>query len=352
MLTRIPSIAFLAALCLYGFFSPFRTRVASPFFLAGVATFLLLAVKWIAFAAGFSEFESPHGLNPVWRWPALLADYLQLLPAAAGWGLTASAALAVAAAVWMRRAREMLLPVSWAFTAMGLLLATREHYEARYLVYVLIALPLVVAIGLKLLASGRILHRVLTALAGLSIGMSAVALGNIDAGLLGTRQAATYLGSLERSGNILLVTPFDTDIMFHYRAGPKLHERQFIRGDRTLVVRLPDYAKAQQKITGKRIASIEEFLGLLRAGRVRYFATCLDDRGRTCQREEELVAHQLANRASGPFRRLAEFPVRVESNLSCSLFLWEFLEEPAPGRSELPVVIPTASMVLDSLGEY
>jgi hypothetical protein len=351
MLTRIPSIAFLAALCLYGFLTPFRRRVTSPFFLAGLATFLLLAVKWIAFAARFSEFESPHGLNPVSRWPALLADYFQLLPAAAGWGLTASAALALAAAVWMRSTREMLLPVTWAVTAMGLLLATREHYEARYLVYVLIALPLAVAIGLKF-ASGRILPSVLTALAGLSIGMSALALGNIDAGLLGTRQAATYLGGLERSGNVLLVTPFDTDIMFQYRAEAKGHERQFIRGDRTLVVRLPDYAKAQQKITGKRIASIEDFVGLLRSGRVRYFATCFDDRGRTCQREEELVAHQLANRASGPFRRLAEFPVRVESTLSCSMFLWEFLEEPAPGRSELPVVIPTASMVLDSLGEY
>ena len=163
----------------------------------------------------------------------------------------------------------------------------------------------------------------------------------------GYEAVAARLGVADKSGNILASCPEEPDLLFRYRCLCPDSRRQFLRGDRTLAIRLPSYAHvAPQALCD----SNEDVVRLVRRGRVRYLVTCVVDAGERDDRPADMVmAHKTARSLSKEFSLLEEFPLLVDfggRGRRYRIFVWEYRGPLPEGPSEVPVVIPTAGLEL------
>lgn len=134
-------------------------------------------------------------------------------------------------------------------------------------------------------------------------------------------------------------------------------DRQVIRGDRVLAIRMPSYANAESRLL---VESPEEVLGIIQQGRIRYLLTCsatpssaaADDKRTT----EMVLAHRTAIGLPEQFTLISRSPLLISRSDAVfpwspklksrreEIFLWRFEGELPEGESELPVRIPTAGI--------
>jgi hypothetical protein len=154
---------------------------------------------------------------------------------------------------------------------------------------------------------------------------------------------------LERPGNVLLACWEDQELIFRYRACVPVVWRQMIRGDRTLTIRTPGYAGVDPRIL---VHDATEVRDVIRRGRIRYLVTCAPEEGEHDDRTPEMVlAHESAVNDESRYRLVDRYPLRRNIHWPerrAMVFLWEYQEELPDGPSELPVVIPTAGVVLEA----
>jgi hypothetical protein len=144
------------------------------------------------------------------------------------------------------------------------------------------------------------------------------------------------------------------DFVFRYQASRPRIERRIIRGDRTLAIRLSEYGgfSGGRKIEPVILAhNVEEVLDIIRRGRVRYLLTCVPEEGSHADAttHEMALAQEVAQARPDSFELQKTFPLLIDyehENLHCTIYVWKYTGELPAGESELPVVVPTADMVI------
>lgn len=327
------------------------------------AVYLCANIAWTIFASRFAKYETGldntansagHSLSKLLSMESV-SFYLTHLPSVAGW-LTLIAALcglAVAFRRW-RQSTQELFWIAWLITGCGFLLALRLVPEPRYLFFILPALP-----GLASVLAGQEMNQKLRTvlvptLLVLCILVNVYYDRRTPAGVVGYEAVARTLAAQpEATGNIMSLAWMNQDFIFRYQANHPSAERRIIRGDRTLAIRLSNYGgfSGAGAIEPVILAhNTEEVLSFIQRGRVRYLITCAPEEGQKDDRTPEmLLAHDVARSLPESFALVGKYPLLINFDhtpFRGQLFVWKFTGELPNGPSELPVVVPTADMVI------
>jgi hypothetical protein len=119
-----------------------------------------------------------------------------------------------------------------------------------------------------------------------------------------------------------------------------------IRADRTLAIRLSPYANVPAEM---RVYSADDVLKVIRQGRIRYVVTCEPLMPDDDWTEENQLTQNAVDSRPELFTMIGEFPTRIDfmpGESRWRVWLWAYRQQLPDGPSELPVVVPTAKMVL------
>jgi hypothetical protein len=123
-----------------------------------------------------------------------------------------------------------------------------------------------------------------------------------------------------------------------------------VRADRTLAIRLSDYAQTAPVMLADRQ---DDVLHALRRVRARYVVTCTprrpDDRLPYLLTEEMLATERLMEARPDLFAHRGAFPLLIEferPGWNWALHVWEYRGDLPSGPGEYSVVIPTADLTL------
>jgi 4-amino-4-deoxy-L-arabinose transferase-like glycosyltransferase len=307
---------------------------------AGVLTWILIVERFSSYEVNADgRAEGLHFAN---------LDFFttvapQLMPAvswlAAGAGLLIGAALARSS-----KTAQFWLPWLAGCIVFKLLVPTAD--QARYL---LLAIPSLLALATLLFHErlpAWIRWGVAPAVFAAIIVANLGGVAEIPHGLVGYDALALRMSTLPKPGNILLACWDDQELMFRYRAHAPESTRHLLRADRTMAIRLADYANVEPQ---QLATTTPEVLEIVRRGRARYLVTIERDRGDKEITEEMARAARVA-RHSGAFQLLDQ--VRLVDGMSkdgsvAQALLWEYTGELPEGPSDLPIVIPTMGLTFE-----
>jgi hypothetical protein len=349
-LCRVTTAGVLPGWLLYVVLSGRTRRLRSPAVVLAAIIYLGLGVVWTWFVSQFNKYElAADGKGNGLSWNNLL--YFQAcLPALLRCGTTLPAFVGAGLALRLwRRSPAGLFWLAWLASYTLFKLAVVTSPEPRHF---LTAMPacagLVVCLFHPQVMSWvrGLLAPLLTAI-GVVVNILLVA--QLPSGLVGYAPVAEQLNRLKRPGNVLLACWEDQDFIFRYRACSPSVDRRFIRGDRSLAIRLPVYAN----VAPVALASTrEDLLAVIRKGRIRYLLTCFPRKGMRDWRTDEMrLAHDVAVSLPHSFRLLGQHNLIHEFEKPArqgSVFLWEFRGELPAGPCEIPVIIPTAGLQYSS----
>ncbi|PYS50666.1 MAG: hypothetical protein DMF68_06460 [Acidobacteria bacterium] len=363
-LSRVTTAGVLPAWFLLMIFTGSLRRLRSRPLIFSASVYLVLNVAWTIFVSRFAKYEMGAGDGSATTQSGGLVTglwnstyfYATNMPRMAGWGLMILALCGIVYAFWLRKRTTLsMFTLAWFLSGIGFLLTLRLVPEPRYFLFVLPGAACAVAI---LFSSNA--HRLVRAyfapiLLCLCLAANVMALAYIPRGLVGYEPVAERLASSDKQGNILVLCPFSQDFIFRFRAGRPVVERRIVRGDRTLAIRLSDYGGFSGGFSVKTVVlahNKEDVLSVMRRGRVRYLLTYAPDEREQYERTEEMIlAHEVAQASPDSFSLLERFPLTIDfegENFHGQVFLWEFKEELPEGPSELPVIVPTADMVINA----
>lgn len=347
-LCRVTTIGNLPGWFLFAVWTGRGRRLKSPHLIAAMIFYGAVAVGQVKLAARFSRYEvvsdgKGDGLTRV-----NLAYFSHCLPEILTWG-TSLAGLAglVCAVGFGRRTPAGRFWLSWllGYTVFKLLVATT--FETRHF---LGALPAFAGLAACLFGD------VVPVWTARGVGPPIIALGvllnlhflaALPRGVVGYQDVAAGLAARVRSGNVLLACPQDQELIFRYRARVPGSKRVFVRSDRTLAVRLAEYARVAPRILARRP---EDVLEAVRRGRIRYLVTSEPlDSTRDSRYEEMVLAHQTAVSRPDLFAPSGRYPLLVQfggAGARYRVWIWTYLGALPDGPGELPVVIPTARLIL------
>lgn len=329
-----------------------RGSIRKHMILAGTV-YLGISIVWVWFAIGYSKYEmvENHARTRVsfLSWDNI-SFYPSHLPSMAGWGvMIASVAAAVFFLCFLKRQKYKSLPMFWTswFISFYVFQLVQSTNEQRYFIF---ALPSLIGLATFWFGnhSPKIVKRAMAPLfLVLLVLSSAVEIASIPQGIVGFDRVARTLNGFKQPGNVLLACYQDSEFMFRYRATSPLVQRTLVRADRTLAIRLSDWAAIQPRIL---VRNMDDFINILVRGRIRYLLTCTPALLLNEDRTEEMVlAHNWAKCNPDKFRMIETFPLILHKPENCrQLFLWEYLGQLPAGKSELPVIIPTAELELSS----
>jgi Dolichyl-phosphate-mannose-protein mannosyltransferase len=314
-----------------------------------VLIYLYVSVCYVRFAAEYAQFEvsadgKARGLSS-----ANFLYFTSCLPPALIWGTTLAALYGLVFAFRHRLIRTpiMLFWTSWICSYALFKVFVPTSFEIRHF---FMAFPGLAGLGsVPFVAADSMRHHHskfawLILAAGITFNL--IDYSHVPRGIVGYESVAACLASLSKPGNIMLNCWHDQDLIFRYRASASRWRRAMIRGDRTLAVRLPSYARKEAIVMAH---SSEDVLTTVRKGRIRYLITCAPTEGKCDDRPAEMVlAHQVALEDSADFKLVGEFPIVIEFERGAmttgTVFVWEVLGDLPVGDSELPVLVPTAGM--------
>lgn len=364
-LSRVITAGVIPAWFLFILLTRRKSKLTSiPLWLLTVI-YLLVNAGWTVFVSRFSKFEmglvgtsATAAKNHLLSWDTV-SFYLFHLPEMAGWGTLVMAALGLVGALllWKREALGIYW-VSWLIASCTFLFVLRLFPEQRYFFYILPGFPGLAAILFTRHMNKTVRTWIAPALLGLCLVTNLIYLTHIPKGLLGYESVAQQLAQTNIPGNIMSLGWANQDFIFHYQASKPNMQRRIIRGDRTLAIRLDHYGglSGGTKVEPIIIAdNSQEVLDILRRGRVRYLITYApDDPRRDDRTPEMLLAHEVAQSLPESFTLFGKFPLsinyaddlRTAEPLTGQVFVWQFLEELPANSSELPVVVPTADLIL------
>ncbi len=327
--------------------------------------YVLVNGIWVRFVRDFSRYElvdnALGGGSPTDKALAHLSE----LPNSLGWGLLGLTCVGLV--VWLGNLRDRSrasLGLFWMLW-FGCFLAFSSTtlgggFQQRYFLFALV--PLAGLAGLSVSGIGKLSKPSglgLALIVCLALGLNARALSKIPRGVVGHQDVANYLSRTVTPGNVFLSVWFDQDLIFRFRSiespGTPKANRQFIRGDRTLAIRLASYADHR---TENLATTPEQVLDLLERGRVRYLVV---SRGEADSWLESRLApdmrlvREAVDLNPDLFKKVHSSPLSVafssQSPATSQVEVWEFMGELLPGPSELDVVVPTADLKLRTAGD-
>ena len=321
-------------------------------YLAASFLYIGIGIGWVKFASRYSQHEMRQSVSDsllsLFNAENLLVWWTKL-PDSIGWASVATSLIACLLLLASKRKVKLsiLFWISWIMGCFLLVAGMGFPHEHRYFIF---ALPGIA--GLCQITSSQIGERfsktsLTNTLLILVVAVNVPSIQQIDYGLVGFQKVADSLAMFEDEGNVLLASHIgDSDIIFRYRAHEDKKDRQFLRSDRTLHIRLADYYRAINPTDPLVLADTEEAgLDIIRRGRVRYLVTWeYGDKSENERRHADvLFAKTLAE--SNHFSLMEQHTItRRQKNNTVNI--WRYNGPLLNGTSELDLVIPTANLVL------
>jgi Dolichyl-phosphate-mannose-protein mannosyltransferase len=344
---RLTTAGILPAWFLFALATGKTRRLFSPSLLLPTAGYLGAGFAWVKFAARYGRFEASADGRGSGFSVHNFAYFADVLPEMLLWG---TVVIGLAGLVWLLCRRENWSPagsfwVCWLLSYAVFKLMIPTTPETRHF---FAGLPAFAGLAGCLFTVGLPgVRRLAWPLAGAALAANLVLLSQMPAGVVGYDAAAEHLAGLPRPGNILLACWEDQEMIFRYRTWFSPVQRNLIRADRTLAIRLPDYARRQAEIRAHTAADVLDVIG---RGRARYLITCMPEGDWEEDRTEEMIlAHRTARDRPDLFAPRGSFPVFIQfggPGRPGKLYLWEYQGPLPDSPSELPVYIPTAGMVI------
>ncbi len=344
---RVTTTGLMPTWALFLLFRKDFRRLFSPGLIALGVVYLAINFAWVKYVGQFAAHEvlGPGENRADVFSPENLTFYLNLIPDMVGW---VTVVLAIVGGILLAIERETrpiaLLWMGW-FLGYYCFQVSLGRLEQRYFTF---ALPGLAGLVMALVAIKRVgpVWRTLAPVALVAaIATNAFAVAQIPAGVVGNEALATRLAQTDQPGNVLMASWVDQDLVFRYRSKPRQHERMMIRSDRTLAIRVSDYAHVEPRPLVHDDAGV---IDVIKKGRIRYVITATSSLPDVDDRPHDMLLADRAVRASpDQFKLLDTFDLAItwgDSRRHSKLFFWQYLGELPPGASELPVVIPTAGI--------
>ena len=326
-------------------------RLFSPSLIVPASLFVVIVAAWMKFFIPYARYETQIGLAPgeitALRPEAHLSQYVQGLPGMTGWSMLVASIVALGIALRDRDSRRAsAMWIAWLAGYLAFLLLIPLHYEARYFTFALPAVPALIALLFRARTRGPVLLTAYTLTAAALIE-NVVRLREQPVGVVGYDRLAGRLATLTEPGNVLVTVPFQNDLMFRYRAASPESKRHFIRGDRSITIRLPAYAPVANRLR-VLVSAPDSLVSLIRRGRVRYIVTLSPARAQASADESSgemsIAAHGVASRPDD-FAPVDSFPVHfgeLGPEPDMWIYLWTYRHPLPDGPSEIPITVPTA----------
>jgi len=338
-LSRYLTAGILPAWFLWAILAGRWRRLFTPVGVLMPALFFVCSAAWTVFSRRYSVFEIGSGAQgPVVGAFSghVLFSQVAWLPGSLGWPLLVAGAVAL---VWIAMGQGSLfqrfwLP-AWLVCGAGFLLATGIHGEPRYFLYVLPVFPIAVA---RMLNGKGVWWLSAALLSGILL-TNAIQFSRFSQGTVGHAAIAERMAKWTDKGNVLVSVPLQSELIFEYRSKDPAVQRSFIRADRTLAIRPPEYASVKPVVL---VHNPGDVLETLRKGRIRYIALSEDG-----SREVALL-HETLRSDPRQFVRLGDFTLKntfTPAEVS-HVELWKNTGDLPEGASELPVIVPTAGLSL------
>jgi Dolichyl-phosphate-mannose-protein mannosyltransferase len=348
-LSRVTTVGILPCWFLYASASGRIRRVMSVHVAVASILFICICYGQLTITKKFARHEvvaDDKGSGPSLN---NLTTFATCLPEAATWGTTALAlAGLVASALPARRSRVTTFGLCWLACYSAFKIAVPTSPELRHLFGALPALPLLASGLWGQRSTGAMCRAVAPSLLAAAVAVNFYLDARIPRGVTGYDEVARLLADRDRAGNVLLACPEDQDLIFRYRAATRNDDREMIRADRSLSIRVSDYARVPAVILGRQA---DDLLKVVREGRVRYLVTAGPDLSGKDRRTEEMVlTHETAATRPKEFRRVETVPLLVQytrPGRSLEISVWEFLGQLPEGHNNLPVIIPTSGITVE-----
>ena len=320
---------------------------SAAFYIAG-ALYLAANAAWVMFIAPFSKYETVANVSPTrvshFSW-SNLSFYPSHLSDMVGWGTLIAAAAGLACAVYVARRSQSSRPaifwIIWFASYYGFQLLLAVNYQ-RYFMFALPALiglvSIVVAPSLPALVRNTLGPILIVG----AFATNFINIARLPRGTVGYSAVAEFLAGTKESGNVLVAAPEVSDFIFRYRAATPKTPRRVIRADRTLAMRLSDYAGVETAVLAH---SVDDVMDILRRGRVRYLVSYLPNKA-DHQVMEDALADNAARSRPTDFALLRTFPFVTDYDGDGRIFVWEYTSPLPSGSANLAAVVPTAGLDL------
>lgn len=330
-------------------------RLKSPLLITFTLLYLALAVACVWVISGYAKYELTAD-GKMQRLSLQSLSYFACYLPTLSWGIpTLGLVSLLLVPRWTVKTAAGRFWLCWLASYFVYKLAMPTSLEVRHF---LGAFPAFAGLAAGLLdpqSPKWIAHRAGPILIVLGLGLNLYHVAALPDGLVGYEPVAKCLAEQTGKGNVLLVSPAFQDLIFRYRCLASGSERLMIRGDRTLVIRLPDYARVDPQTLA---SDVEDVLSIVRRGRIRYLVIAEPDpnfpypgrMGYEVPYEADLARRTVAAHPES-FDLIARFPLRIDFDPRgprCQVGVWAYREALPDGPSELPVHIPTANMELVS----
>lgn len=315
------------------------------------AMFLLINVAWVQFVAGYASHElnttgEDHKAVDWGTWDHL-SFYLTAMPELIGRVTAAVAVVALVIGGYARSSRPLIIFGGlWFLSYFGFQLFILAN-EARYFVFALPGVCAILVAPLLAFSKNRSATVAWLCVMVLAMAFNVGELRDLPRGVVGYQAVADRLASETEQGNLLLCTRVDQDFIFHYHAAASEVQRSLLRADRTLSVRVSEYAKQDPTIVAR---DAEDVFRIIEHGRVRYLLTSsAPDSMKDDRHSEKVLAHHVASHHPDRFALLGAYPLLIDlggAGRTYQVHLWRYKGELKAGESEIPVIIPTAKIVI------
>lgn len=354
--SRVVTIAVLPGWFLWLLLRRDFRRFLSPHLIISSLLYLVVNAAWVRFVGDYAYLElhsvASAGISVLSLYNTFY--YPAAMPFMLGWGAMIAMILAgvllVRDTLDPRRPANGNLRFGW-FCACWLagyylFLFVRVSLEQRYFT---LALPAMIGLAVYLLLrrNGSLAYRrFVVGLLGLSIVMNALAVARQPRGLVGYQDVAEHLAELPEPGNIFMACWMDQDLIFRYRGLEHTHDRDMIRSDRTLAVRLSAYTGVPTEVL---VSDPKDVIEILKLGRVRYLLTVPPGKAHDTIPPDFRMAHATAASMPELFDLVSKHPLLVDfgSPTRQEVCLWRYKGEIEEGPSQLPVLIPTSNLRLE-----
>lgn len=344
---RVTTAGVLPGLVVFGLVAGTWTRRKFLAAAAAGVVYILVNGAWVAFASRYAAHEvTADGKGSV-SVRAAVEYFTTCLPGILAGGTAALAAvgLAVGRAGESRRAVGFWL--AWLASYAAFKVAVPTTPEVRHFLTAVPAFAGLAALVFPISLRGRLVARAVVAAA---VAANVYILADCPRGVVGYQTVGDALARCDQSGNVLLACREDQDLIFRFRAAHPACERYLIRSDRTLAVRVSVYAGVSDRVLAHSPADVLE---LVRRGRVRYVVTCSRPADRPDTRPEELrLVDDTVRAHPDRFHFVGAFPLTVEyiegihGSATGEVCVWKVTGPVEDGPPDVPVLIPTAGLVI------
>ncbi|WP_197490917.1 ArnT family glycosyltransferase [Planctomyces sp. SH-PL62] len=353
---RVTTSAVVPGLVLYGMLTRGLTRRKLLCVALFGVVYLSVNAGYITFAAQYSRHEvSADGKDQGLGFAQAIQYFRVCSPGLVAGGTAAVGFGGLLAALIGRSVhRPVLLWAAWLASCVAFKIAVPTTTEVRHLVLAMPALAGLAVAWFPDRDSSRYQRRLAlaAALSTLAVAFNLFVLARTTPrGLVGYAPVAEALAKADGPGHIFMACPEDQELMFRYRVAHPARDRDCVRSDRSLVVRVSEYAHQTDDV---RATTQDDVLDVFRRGRIGYVVTCQPYPGRRDVRPVDYkLTEQTVRARPEMFREIKSFPLLVDyvdgahRDTQGLVTIWQVTAHVEDGPPDLPVLVPTASLRIE-----